>query len=1236
MSKINQIQTAILSLGSGAYQKLMDSYVMKKYGFSNIMPLGSHSGTNKVTKGTPDSFVQCADGRFILIAHGSVENHAYNKVKADILSCLDTAKTGIPIEDISQIICCHTSTNFTPGQVKKLCSYFENTILIGLGEVSFDLYLKYPDLAKDHLNIDIDTHQIFSLESFLTYFSYNPYSTSLDMPLLCREQELEYIDHVLNERDVILLSGPAGVGKTRLALESAKIFAESNNYDLKIIRSNGKTIYQDLVAAFPDESNYMVVVDDADQLTELRYLLELSANNQRYHAVKIIITVRDYAREKLLKAIRTVLIPNQYEVHALSDDSVTKVLSDNLGIQNDRVLEQIKIIAKGNIRLAIMAGMCALNGKFGSIQNAFDIFNDYYGDIIDKFDRNEILVAAIIAFFDKFNLKETELPFNIALQHGISTVQFRDMCLSLHRKEVISIFDDKAVKFENQNLRDYLLYYAFFKEKWLSPCDLICQAFPTYKNRVVFAFNTLVRLFNSPENIAFIEGEIRAAWTKVKKLPTATAFEFVATFYNAIPDEALLYLKKKIDTLPETHADMLKYDFEKHKNYHTIRSEIISILIGFKYTDYFIDAIQLALYCFERNNSEPMDIYFLFGERWGIGLNSHKYGYAEELVLLKQLQEYHKANNSILSAYCLIFAAGYSLRTQYSATEWNYDKSTIYQLGLAACDEVFELRSLALESLFSVISDSPVRKYAVKMILEYPVYSASEFDEQVIAHDISILDTIFPRPIDTTDFSICEILHHFEEVCNEQGIDWPASLPKSSHNNTYKLYTALSRECLRKGDKIENVESRRVDAIEQMAANASLQELDCLWEMLRSEVPESSSRDCWIIGNGIGILFSKLAQYDASKFVNCCKAYIDHQTPYCDERYSIINGLIKVLGYARAVEFVNCSTFGERNLWLAILYDFVPDEYIDNCLIEKIMECLRGRGGREHYTVSLKTVLRINGKFPGYLKRYMVELNNLGEKNPHLLSGFLFRVGHGECIGTKELVEYFRGDINVLCTAYIYAHQGRSYYDFDGELFSELIRGNPEFLADYVHKVAGKQIGRDGWHALNILWQQDDYLKLISIVMECLKNATKPFFTWDSLAEDLLSSPINMPLVNKRRNEWIKYYVEANCYDGESMRFLFGIVCNLPEEQRLPAIVTFCQCNPAFEAFRSIYIIPTHASWSGSEVPILEQHIAFLSEIKDSLRGMQFVEHRVHISEKIRNLQERKEDVLLREFLEER
>ena len=37
MSKINQIQQAILSLGAGAYQKMMDAYLLKKFKYDNII-----------------------------------------------------------------------------------------------------------------------------------------------------------------------------------------------------------------------------------------------------------------------------------------------------------------------------------------------------------------------------------------------------------------------------------------------------------------------------------------------------------------------------------------------------------------------------------------------------------------------------------------------------------------------------------------------------------------------------------------------------------------------------------------------------------------------------------------------------------------------------------------------------------------------------------------------------------------------------------------------------------------------------------------------------------------------------------------------------------------------------------------------------------------------------------------------------------------------------------------------
>lgn len=51
----NDIQQAILQLEGGEFQKLFDRYLMKKYKFKNIQTLGVQTGTNKPTKGVPDS-----------------------------------------------------------------------------------------------------------------------------------------------------------------------------------------------------------------------------------------------------------------------------------------------------------------------------------------------------------------------------------------------------------------------------------------------------------------------------------------------------------------------------------------------------------------------------------------------------------------------------------------------------------------------------------------------------------------------------------------------------------------------------------------------------------------------------------------------------------------------------------------------------------------------------------------------------------------------------------------------------------------------------------------------------------------------------------------------------------------------------------------------------------------------------------------------------------------------------
>ena len=45
--------------------------------------------------------------------------------------------------------------------------------LIGIDTISHDLALIYPNLAYDYLHIEIDSHQIFDIDDFVTVYETN-------------------------------------------------------------------------------------------------------------------------------------------------------------------------------------------------------------------------------------------------------------------------------------------------------------------------------------------------------------------------------------------------------------------------------------------------------------------------------------------------------------------------------------------------------------------------------------------------------------------------------------------------------------------------------------------------------------------------------------------------------------------------------------------------------------------------------------------------------------------------------------------------------------------------------------------------------------------------------------------------------------------------------------------------------------------------------------------------------
>lgn len=1232
MSKINQIQQAILSLGAGAYQKLMDEYLLKRYKFENIMPLGSHAGTDKTTKGVPDSFVRCENEKFILISHGTVGNHSFDKVKADIQACLNTEKTGIGIEDIELIICCHTSTNFTPGQIKELCSLFPNVVLIGLAEVSYDLLYKYQLIALDHLGIDIDTHQIFDVDDFIVEAAKNAYSTTLDMPLLCRERELEQLVQYLEQTQIILVFGASGIGKTRLAIEVARQYSQKRDAVIKIIKSNNESIYEDLKATFGEESEYIVIVDDANQLAQLDILLSMAVAPSRKGRMKLLLTVRDYAKEKLLHKVREVCLPVEYQLPKLSDESIGRLLSENLEISNQTLRRQIQIIAKGNARLAVMAGVCALRGNLIQVHNAFDIFNDYYSAIIEGMEHKELLVASLVALFGAFKLEQSELPLQLAKEYGISEGEFVEHCYSLHKKEVISLYEKRAVRFENQNLRDYLIYYMFFRAKILAPSDVIISAFPRYRSQVVFAFTTLIQLFNTEENIEYIESEIRKAWRTMRDRSAEIVEKFVETFLTAIPDEALLYIKQEIDKLPYLQKNLACFDFKATSHQHIIHSKLIKMLAGFKDTDQFEEAIQLAIYFFERNNEYPMDFYFLLKEEWGYSHTSYRNNFESEKILVDKVLENFQQKKTLSSAQCLYFVVSNCLGFAFSTTEPASNNSISFiRFSLPACEQVYELRKKCIYALSELLHATEYSKYAYIILGDSFGYSSEGPDQDILERDLDALEEYIAPLLTAENFDHCILLNHIEEVCEESNKPYPSSFEKCSSNQVYSVYLALKTNYhfnFKDYDLGEETRKKELARIcEQTPASCFLD----LWAELQRLI-ECGEKIAWEVTTGIELVF-ELLQNEPDKFIVCAEGYMRQDTPGCIGGSSIVDNMVNLYGVMKTEKIMSAIKFKLRPQWLARLYDHVPADEVTEELEDKLLS-LKTMPSDERYPITFETAIKVNAVRPGFIVAYLKMLNEVSQGQPWFITRFLRPLAGESKPFISEFVTSFEGHMDVLYQAYRFAIRSKEFFDYKGNLFERLIAEDLSFIGCVVKELLDNRSGSMHNDLLDVLWKQGTYPACITVAFEALRKHLKFSYSAKHLAKQLLSEKNKDDEANKRRRQWIESYIAENSTDCDRMRFLFDIICNCPYDQFLSAVLCFCRFNPNYSDFCEIPLTPSSLLWSGSEVPLIEEQITFLTELSGKLNGFQFIEHRVRLSEYIQCKQEYKQQVLMKEFLE--
>ena len=110
-----EIENKIKMMEQGAFQRLCDEILIRE-GYRGYVALGSQSGTNKTTKGTPDTYFKDKDGKYVFVEYTTMQNPGARKIEEDITKCLDVSKTNITYKNISEIIYFHTSSNISPSK----------------------------------------------------------------------------------------------------------------------------------------------------------------------------------------------------------------------------------------------------------------------------------------------------------------------------------------------------------------------------------------------------------------------------------------------------------------------------------------------------------------------------------------------------------------------------------------------------------------------------------------------------------------------------------------------------------------------------------------------------------------------------------------------------------------------------------------------------------------------------------------------------------------------------------------------------------------------------------------------------------------------------------------------------------------------------------------------------------------------------------------------------------------
>lgn len=1223
-------------LEGGAFQCLCNAFITCSRE-SNINTLGSQLGSLKTVKGTPDAYYyDTNDGKYVFIEYTTQKSNLDKKIKEDLDKCYEVIKSSEGKFQVKKIIYFHTSNRLEVSIHSSLITYAKDKgfdlELISIDYLAREIYLKYQNLAKEYLDMSVDTGQIKSIELYIQDNNQNKFSTPLDTKFLSRDSELRTMNDSYDKKHIVILSGISGIGKTKLAMEYAKDFCHKNpNFEGICIKGNQRDIWEDL-NFFIGNKEYFIVIDDANELNKLECIIATIIHKLSIDRVRFLVTVRDYALSSVYKTLNQFAECDVITLPKFNDSEIIQLINQNLDIKNKAIQRRILDIAEGNPRVALYAGKLVLeNISLECINDLTKVYESYFLPILDNENllnkKIHRVVLALIAAFGKVDLRYLDYLDKILNKCGFTINEFIETVKELHDKEVLIVLHNNICSVSDQCLHNYLLKYFIIDSSELDWVDIFKVIFEYNDRALIDLVNILLNIYRTEGVYEKLKAIIMSIWDDFEQNNNPLFNSFFCAFYCFKPIDSLILIGKMIDEIPESTVKLDDIDRETRRNEISINDNYLTMLGELSYSDEYNSSIELFIKYLLKKPDHYIDFYHAANKYFSLDGEYIEARIERTVHFINSLFVYSDSwKNKILTTFYLDLCKTYLLSSvSYSLLERS-NTVVNYRGALNLTDSIKRYRTIIWENLFNISKNDMYKDLVRDLLFLYTI--SLDYSIEVINFDFRQIVRILNENYKENNIINAFLYQHLNDIFKKINNKDLITNIEYWNNDKFNIYLKISGEKRQDIIDYEKWQELQAKLIVKFASGCSYNDIyDVINTVDNCKDIKYYNKSHLVFG--LNLFFQNI---DSTLILDAIELYISMNTPLFINPHNILKRLFKLFNSDDIYKIITKLEYDDKNYWLYAFFFELPESAIKKDHIKQLYAYFEDKSDKDLKSSPLRDL-----EFLLKYKKYdtdifinvcliILEKESYSIYLVELYLSYLFNE-FSFCV--EALSERFSNHYQILEKVFFVLLKSKSF-DFDSNFLKFLFEKNNEILKRYLDFTIANNLNID--NKVDFIYDFTLYENYLDLVYDCIFSLDRiKLIKANSFIKHLLVKESILESVNKQ-NKWFISFINRHYEDCEHIKFLWHIIAGKSNNKKLEYTLLLLSLNKSLDLFKALPWRPIISEIYTSEIVLIDNDLSFFRDLQSHLVGTDFLLHKQYIDSLIKKLEKSKIDVKVREL----